>query len=323
MPETWHRIEMTVLDKFWAGDASALSRIISHIENRGKDYRRLISKLYSKSGKAIKIGFTGPPGAGKSSLVNNISKLLAKEGKKVAVVAIDPSSPFTGGALLGDRIRLTDMPTDNSIYIRSMATRGSSGGLAAATGNVLIALDAFGFDYILIETVGVGQVELDIIDSCDTVVVVLVPESGDVIQTLKAGLMEIADIFAINKSDRPGSEMVVSEINSTLEMKRDKIDWELPVVATQALNNINMDILLEKIKGHVAFSQSTGLYEKHRQEQIRNKIYKILRSHLSNIIRIKLEGTVDLDKVVSEIYQKRTDPYTEAERLLELSSLKE
>jgi LAO/AO transport system kinase len=170
---------MTVLDKFLAGDPAALPRIITHIENRGKDYRRLISKIYPSTGRAVKIGFTGPPGSGKSSLVNNISKMLAVDGKKVAIVAVDPSSPFTGGALLGDRIRMVNMPTDGSIFVRSMATRGSTGGLAAATGNVIIALDAFGFDYILIETVGVGQVELDIIDSCDTVVVVLVPESGD------------------------------------------------------------------------------------------------------------------------------------------------
>jgi len=141
--------------------------------------------LYPKSGRAARIGFTGPPGAGKSSLVNNVSKALASNGKTVAVIAVDPSSPFTGGALLGDRIRLTDMPTDGSIFIRSMATRGSSGGLAAATGNVTTVLDAFGFDYILIETVGVGQIELDIVDACDTVVVVLVPESGDSIQTLR------------------------------------------------------------------------------------------------------------------------------------------
>ncbi len=313
---------MTVLEKFLDGDQSALARIISFIENRQNGYQNILSRLYPRAGKALKIGFTGPPGAGKSSLVNNIAKALLSLGKRVSVIAVDPTSPFTGGALLGDRIRLVDMPTDGSVYIRSMATRGSTGGLAAATGNVAVALDAFGFDYILIETVGVGQVELDIIDTCDTVVVVLVPESGDAVQALKAGLMEIADIFALNKADRPGSEYIVAELNLILELKREKSDWELPIVATEAINNKNMDRLLERIFAHIEHIKQSGLFETHRRDQIRKKIESILFAQVNTLVREKLIKVADLDQIVSNIYNGQSDPYTVSQELFRLSSLK-
>ncbi|SYZ74190.1 putative enzyme [Candidatus Zixiibacteriota bacterium] len=312
---------MTVLEKFLSGDQGALARIITIIEDRQDKYRDVLARLYPKSGKAVKIGFTGPPGAGKSSLVNNIARLLLARGHRIGIIAVDPTSPFTGGALLGDRIRMVDMPTDGSVYIRSMATRGSSGGLAAATGNVATALDAFGFDYILIETVGVGQVELDIVDTCDTVVVVLVPESGDAIQALKAGLMEIADIFAINKADRPGSENIVAELNMVLEMKRKKIDWDLPVVATEAVNNKNIDRLLEKIDSHLGYIKSSGLFEKHRREQIKNKLFGVMQFHFNNLIRQEINRISDLDRIISDIYEGKSDPFTVGENLLrEISS---
>ena len=312
---------MTVLDKFFQGDQAALARIISFVEDNEDGYRDVLGKLYPKSGRATRIGFTGPPGAGKSSLVNNVSKALASNGKTVAVIAVDPSSPFTGGALLGDRIRLTDMPTDGSIFIRSMATRGSSGGLAAATGNVTTVLDAFGFDYILIETVGVGQIELDIVDACDTVVVVLVPESGDSIQTLKAGLMEIADIFTVNKADRPGAENIVMELNMTLDLKRDQMAWDIPVVSTEAVNNKGIDKLLEKMSLHMDYAVKSGWLEKHRRKQIRKKIYNILTFHVNGIIRAKLAEMPDLERIVSDIYEGRGDPYNAGRDLIKLSGL--
>jgi len=312
---------MTVLEKFLEGDQSALARIISFIEDGEPGYQDVLARLYPKTGKAVKIGFTGPPGAGKSSLVNNISKELAKNDKKVAVIAVDPSSPFTGGALLGDRIRLVDMPTDGSIYIRSMATRGSQGGLAAATGNVATALDAFGFDYILIETVGVGQIELDIVDACDTVIVVLVPESGDAIQTLKAGLMEIADIFAVNKADRPGAENLVMELNGTLDIKRETAAWEHPVVATEAVNNKNTDELIKRINDHLEWAGKSGWIEQHRKKQIEKKIFNILQFHVNHMIREKLTEVADIDQAVNRIYDRQSDPYTESRSLLKLSSI--
>ena len=312
---------MTVLDKFLQGDQAALARIISFVEDTEDGYREVLGKLYPMSGRATRIGFTGPPGAGKSSLVNNVSKALASNGKKVAVIAVDPSSPFTGGALLGDRIRLVDMPTDGSIFIRSMATRGSSGGLAAATGNVTTVLDAFGFDYILIETVGVGQIELDIVDACDTVVVVLVPESGDAIQTLKAGLMEIADIFVVNKSDRPGAENIEMELNMTLDLKRDQMAWDIPVVMSEAVNNKGTDILLEKMSQHMDYALKSGWLENHRRKQIRKKIYNILTFYVNSMIRGKLAEMPDLEKAVLEIYSGKGDPYSASRELVKLSGL--
>lgn len=310
---------MTVLERFLSGDQAALARIISFIENREDGYEKLLISLYPKSGRAIKIGFTGPPGAGKSTIVNEISKMLAREGNKIGIIAVDPTSPFTGGALLGDRIRMHDMPSDGSVYIRSMATRGSTGGLAGATNNVTIALDAFGFDYVLIETVGVGQVELDIINTCDAVVVVLVPESGDAIQALKAGLMEIADIFAVNKADRPLSESIVAELDSVLDIKREKTGWKLPVLPTEAVNNKNIDALLSELKAFIHYSKETGLFEKHRRNQIRKKIFNILNFQFTKMIESRLGGVVNLDNIVNDIYEGRTDPFTAGRELLKLS----
>lgn len=312
---------MTVLERFLGGDQSALARIITIIEDRTDGYQDILARLYPRSGKALKIGFTGPPGAGKSSLVNSIAKMLLGQGKKVGIIAVDPTSPFTGGALLGDRIRMVDMPSDGTVYIRSMATRGSTGGLAAATGNAAVALDAFGFDYVLIETVGVGQVELDIIDTCDTVVVTLVPESGDAVQALKAGLMEIADIFALNKSDRPGAENIAAELNMILEIKREKQDWELPVVMTEAVNNKNIDRLQSKIEKHLAYLRSSGQFDKHRREQIRKKIVSIVTAQINVVVREKLTRMVDIEKVVGEIYEGKTDPYTVSKELIRLSAM--
>lgn len=312
---------MTVLEKFFNRDQAALARIISFIEDREEGYQKVLSQVYPRSGKALKIGFTGPPGAGKSTLVNNISKAWASQGKKLAVIAVDPSSPFTGGALLGDRIRLTDMPADGSVFVRSMATRGSTGGLAAATGNVATVLDAFGFDLILIETVGVGQIEMDIVDACDSVVVVLVPESGDAIQTLKAGLMEIADVFVINKADRPGAENIAMELNMTLDIKRHKSEWKLPVITTEAINNKNTDMLVDEVSAHIEFAKRSGWFESHRRMQIRKKIYSILQYHVNNMIKEKLLEATDLDEAVSSIYEGKSDPYTVSQKLLKISSL--
>ncbi len=312
---------MTVLEKFQNGDLSALARIISYIENREENYEKLLTRLYPKSGHTIKIGFTGPPGAGKSTIVNEISKMLSAEGNKIGIIAVDPTSPFTGGALLGDRIRMQDMPSDGSVFIRSMATRGSTGGLAGATNNVTIALDAFGFDYVLIETVGVGQVELDIINTCDAVVVVLVPESGDAIQALKAGLMEIADIFAVNKADRPLSESIVAELNNVLDIKREKTGWKLPVLPTEAVNNKNIDTLLNELKSFVQFSKKTGLFEKHRRAQIKKKIFGIINYQLASIMETKIGGVENLDNLVNDIYAGKTDPFTASKKLLKLSNL--
>ncbi len=304
---------MTVLEKFQNGDKRALSKIISFIENRQDGYRELLGKLYSKCGHAIRIGVTGPPGAGKSTLVNGLLHQFLKANKKVGVIAVDPSSPFTGGALLGDRVRMNEFPLDGDIYFRSMATRGASGGLTAATNNVLVAMDAFGFDVTIVETVGVGQVELDIIDACDTVVVTLVPESGDAVQAMKAGLMEIADVFAVNKADRPNSDRIVTDLRSALEFKaHDEHTWMIPVIPTVAIEKKNIEELFEKILEHIAFIKANGNFETHRQLQIEKKIIAILKNRFEKEIVDKLASQVDFAQTIEAIYKGNADPYAVA-----------
>jgi len=301
---------MTLYEQFLDGSEVALSRIISHIENRTNGYQELLSRLYRKSGTIFRIGITGPPGAGKSSLVNRLAGLFANSGHKVAVVCVDPSSPFTGGALLGDRLRMQDIPQDKGIFIRSMGSRGSSGGLALATSNVTVALDAFGFDTLLIETVGVGQMELDIIDACDTVLVTLVPESGDAIQALKAGLMEIADIFAVNKSDRAGAEQMVYDLQSALEMKSGKIEWDVPVIATQAIHDVNMDALYEALNKHRDYLSTSGLLVEKRSQQLRKKIEQVLLRRIQRDLEKSVLADGKLDEIVERILRGEDDPYS-------------
>lgn len=307
---------MTVLDKFFEGDVRALSKVISFVEDRESGYRELLGNLYERAGHSIRIGITGPPGAGKSTLVNGLIHEFLKNGKKVGVVAVDPTSPFTGGALLGDRVRMNDFPTTGEVYFRSMATRGATGGLAAATGNVTVVLDAFGFDVTLIETVGVGQVELDVINACDTVVVAIVPESGDAVQTMKAGLMEIADVFVVNKSDRPGAEKLAMDLKQMLQSrKKTPAGWHIPIVSTVAVDRKGIDQLFDKINSHLDFIRGNGRFENHRREQIKKKILSILSNRFRLEFIEKLEGETSLDRAVDEICSRRSDPYKVSDEL--------
>ncbi len=311
---------MTVLERFNEGDIRALSRLVSHVENRTDGYLDVLSRLYEKVGGAIRIGITGPPGAGKSTLVNCLAHRLLKDGLKVGVIAVDPTSPFTGGALLGDRVRMAEFPTDGSFYFRSMATRGASGGLAGATDNVTILYDAFGFDVTLLETVGVGQVELDIVDSCDTVAVIVVPESGDSVQTMKAGLMEIADLFCVNKSDRPGADRILSELRQMLKMRKPSPDqWSVPVVKTIATSTEGIEELHGTITKHREHMQAVGAFEQRRRRQIRKKLTRILQVRFSRIVEERLPESTNIEQVIEDIYEGKTDPFTASDRILKIS----
>ncbi len=307
---------MTVLDNFFAGDKLALSKVISHIEDNGPELSRLLPLLYAKSGSAYRVGLTGPPGSGKSTLVDKLAEKFANEGKTIGIIAVDPSSPFTGGALLGDRIRMQKLIRFKDVFIRSMATRGSSGGLASSTSEVAMAMDAFGKDIILIETVGVGQVELDIVETCDTTVVVLVPESGDSIQALKAGLMEIADIFVVNKADRPGANRVVSELKMILDIKRKKEDWQYPVIPIQAINDIGIDELKIKMTEHRENLQADNKHRIYRSKKIRSDILRILNKGIKEFISEHLLPEDVLDDYVKAILKGKQNPYDIARNII-------
>lgn len=308
---------MTVLDRFLQGDRRSLAKVITHIENRRDRYRDVLSRLYTRAGKSYRIGFTGPPGGGKSSIVDLIADHFLKHDKKIGIIAVDPSSPFSGGALLGDRIRMAKLSNQENVYIRSMATRGSGGGLASASKDVCVVLDAFGFDLVFVETVGVGQVELDIMDAVDTVVVVLVPESGDTIQAMKAGLMEIADIFCLNKSDREGADRMAAELNMMLDVKRHGSDWEYPVIQTSALKGFGIDELQEQLQAHHKYLKDTSRFEKRRRRQVKVEIYQHLQDRLHEEVNTRLGGELTLDEIVDEIAAGESDPFTKATEIFD------
>jgi len=307
---------MSLLAKFKSGDSLALSKIISRIENRQDGYQDVLADLYARSGRAVRIGITGPPGAGKSSLVHRLAHLLSEQGKQVGVIAVDPTSPFTGGALLGDRIRMQDLSSDPNIFIRSMATRGSTGGLAVATRDTTMLLDAFGKEVILIETVGVGQVELDIARACDTVVVVFVPESGDAVQAMKAGLMEIADVYCLNKSDREGADRLVLELQSVLGLRNNTTDWDFPIVQTQAINNVGVDDLWAAIQRHKDYRREVAPRDRRREMRIEDDLMTVIHNKVGRRLERAMENSELLQRAVSEILENKTNPYAAADAIL-------
>lgn len=315
---------MTVLDRYFSGDRTALARLITHVENREPGYHKVLARVFERCQGAYRLGLTGPPGAGKSSLVNRLAGMLADQGRKVGIIAVDPTSPFTGGALLGDRVRMQSLFGRDNVFVRSMATRGAPGGLAAATRDVSVLLEGFGFDVILVETVGVGQVELDVASVCDTVVVVFVPESGDAIQAMKSGLMDIADVFCINKADRPGAARVEAEITAILDIRRSvrapladpkaPSVWEPRVVCTVAIEGTGVDALWSLAEEHRRFHDADDAND-HRRVRARSDLVLAL----IELVRTRLEkdvlSSVSLDRAVDEIVSGKADPYTLARRL--------
>jgi LAO/AO transport system kinase len=305
----------TLVDRLRSGDARALARAISVVENRAAGWSDLLKALFPHTGKARVIGLTGPPGAGKSTLVDQLAKHYRKENQTVGIIAVDPTSPYTGGAILGDRIRMQDHYGDPGIFIRSMATRGSLGGLARATADAATVLDASGRDIVMIETVGVGQDEVEIVRLADVTVVILVPGMGDDVQTIKAGIMEIADIFVINKSDREGAERVEREIRAMQSLATRHDHWTPPIVKTVASEGVGTKELAETIAGYEAYLKKENLAFKKNVENWQERLVEMLRDAMLERARAQMDSA-SLQRYAAEIAEHKRDPYSLVEEIV-------
>jgi len=297
-----------------AGDARSLARAISTVENRAPGWSDLLKALFPHSGRARVIGLTGAPGAGKSTLVDQLARFYRKQNRTVGIIAVDPTSPYTGGAILGDRIRMQEHFSDPGIYIRSMATRGSLGGLARTTADVSTVLDASGRDVVLIETVGVGQDEVDIVRLADITIVILVPGMGDDVQTIKAGIMEIADIFVINKSDREGAERVEREVRALQSLAVRQDGWTPPIVKTVASEGAGVPELADSVNAYEAYLQKENRALKKSVENWQERLVEMLRDAMLEKARAHL-GNGNVALLAAEVAEHKRDPYTLVEEI--------
>ena len=290
----------------------AVARLISWLEDEDERAHPCMETLYPHTGKSYIIGLTGSPGAGKSTLTDKLAREIRKNGLTVGIVAVDPSSPFTGGAILGDRVRMSELAGDEDVYIRSMATRGFLGGMAKATNDVVKVLDAFGKDVIIIETVGVGQDEVDIIGIADTTCLVLVPGLGDGIQSMKAGIMEIANIYVINKADRQGADQLFAEVTNRVQVDAHikEFDFEPPILKTTAIHDQGVDDLWKAILDHRNMLETSGKYLERRRDRICKETLRMIHNELFRLVREQLETSGQLDNLVADILDRRRDPYS-------------
>jgi GTPase len=306
----------TLVDAVRAGDRRALARAITLVENGDPLAYELVREVYPETGSAYVVGVTGPPGVGKSSLIAALVRQIRAQDKSVGVISIDPSSPFTQGALLGDRIRLTEHFLDPEVFIRSMGTRGHLGGLAEATLQALLVLDAAGKDIIFVETVGTGQSEVEVIGIADTVLLVLMPGSGDSIQALKAGIMEIPDVIAVNKMDHPAAKTMLSEVRSILSLDRSSA-WRPPIVLTEATRGENVPELWEKISAHRAFLEESGRLDERRRRNLAREVFSVASGRAKQHLEHAVADDPELRRLLDEVQGRRLDPLSAVREILE------